>query len=195
MERPSDFRHARPADRATMKNSQNVLGSFLRAVFLLTSLMIATIIIGEVYLSVVNIDGLAGRQSRILNTYQAKQEIQHLLVAADDMLLATRHYLLLADENYELKFNSAVNQLRLSLDHLRLLTAESPSQQRRLDQIEQLFPALRGNFERLGRCSGSPATTGSPCFLNGGRTSGDKTNWTSWSASSTMNKAACFSRT
>ena len=99
MERPSDFRHARPADRATMKNSQNVLGSFLRAVFLLTSLMIATIIIGEVYLSVVNIDGLAGRQSRILNTYQAKQEIQQLLVAADDMLLATRHYLLLADEN------------------------------------------------------------------------------------------------
>jgi signal transduction histidine kinase len=113
--------------------------------------MIATIIIGEVYLSVVNIDGLAGRQSRILNTYQAKQEIQHLLVAADDMLLATRHYLLLADENYELKFNSAVNQLRLSLDHLRLLTAESPSQQRRLDQIEQMFPALRGNFERLGQ--------------------------------------------
>ncbi len=151
MERPTDFRHAGPANRATMKNSQNVLGSFLRAVFLLTSLMIATIIIGEVYLSVVNIDGLAGRQSRILNTYQAKQEIQHLLVAADDMLLATRHYLLLADENYELKFNSAVNQLRLSLDHLRLLTAESPSQQRRLDQIEQLFPALRGNFERLGQ--------------------------------------------
>lgn len=151
MERPTDFRHAGPADRATMKNSQNVLGSFLRAVFLLTSLMIAIIIIGEVYLSVVNIDGLAGRQSRILNTYQAKQEIQHLLVAADDMLLATRHYLLLADETYELKFNSAVNQLRLSLDHLRRLTAESPSQQRRLDQIEQLFPALRGNFERLGQ--------------------------------------------
>jgi hypothetical protein len=113
MERPSEYPHARPADRATMKYSQNVLGSFLRAVFLLTSLMIATIIIGEVYLSIGNIEGLTGRQSRILNTYQAKQKIQHLLVAADDMLLATRHYLLLADESYELKFNSALGLLRL----------------------------------------------------------------------------------
>src|SRR4029077_7281940 len=141
MERPSDYPHAGPANGATVKNAQNVLGSFLRAVFLLTSLMIATIIIGEVYLSIGNIQGLAGRQSRILN-YQAKQEIQHLLVAADDMLLATRHYLLLPDESYELKFNSALGLLRVSLDRLRLLTAENPSQQRRLDQIEQLFPAL-----------------------------------------------------
>ena len=159
MERPSDYPHAGPANGATVKNAQNVLGSFLRAVFLLTSLMIATIIIGEVYLSIGNIQGLAGRQSRILNTYQAKQEIQHLLVAADDMLLATRHYLLLADESYELKFNSALGLLRVSLDRLRLLTAENPSQQRRLDQIEQLFPALLADFDRLSavyRQSGFP---------------------------------------
>jgi signal transduction histidine kinase/DNA-binding response OmpR family regulator len=149
MEILSDFPHARPPKRAAMVNSRNVLGSFLRAVFLLTSLVIAAIIIGEVYLSVGNIEGLAGREARILNTYQAKQEIQHLLVAADDMLLSTRHYLLLADQSYELQFDNALNMLRLSLDRLRLLTAESPSQQQRLDQIEQLFPALRDNFDRL----------------------------------------------
>ncbi len=165
MERPFEYPHARPADRATMKYSQNVLGSFLRAVFLLTSLVIATIIIGEVYLSVVNIEGLTGRQSRILNTYQAKQEIQHLLVAADDILLATRHYLLLADESYELRFNSALNLLRLSLDRLRLLTAENPSQQRRLDQIEQLFPALLANFDRLSAVYRQSGSASVACLL------------------------------
>jgi hypothetical protein len=175
-----------------MKNTQNVLGSFLRAVFLLTSLMIATIIIGEVYLSVVNIDGLAGRESRILNTYQAKQEIQHLLVAADDMLLATRHYLLLADENYELKFNSAANQLRLSLTTSAPDRGESVAATR-LDQIEQLFPALRGNFDRLQvfRQSGYNGVAASGT----GEDIRRQDQLTSWSVSSTMNRAACFSRT
>ena len=89
------------------------------------------------------------QQAQTISGYETKDDVQRLRIAADGILTSARSYVLLGDAGYKQVFAQAKEQISKSLQQLRTLMADEPSQRQRLAQIESLFPSLIGNFEKI----------------------------------------------
>ncbi|HSY85373.1 MAG TPA: PAS-domain containing protein [Verrucomicrobiae bacterium] len=107
------------------------------------------LVLAEILLSLTNLTALVAQQARTISAYETKDEVERLRIAADATLMSTRSYVLLGDASYTQVFAQAKAQIRHSLEQLKTLMADEPSQSRRLVEIESLFPSLFGNFEKV----------------------------------------------
>ena len=118
-----------------------------RNILFLTAFVV--LVLAEILLSLTNLNALVAQQALTIGGYETKDEVQHLRIAADSILTSTRSYVLLGDAGYKQMFAQAKEQISKSVQQLRTLMADEPSQRQRLEQIESLFPSLIGNFEKI----------------------------------------------
>jgi len=121
--------------------------SWVRNIVFLASFV--ALVLAEIILSLTNLTALVAQQARTISAYETKDEVQRLRIAADATLMSTRSYILLGDAGYTQVFAQAKGQIRNSLEQLKTLMADEPSQSQRLAQIESLFPGLLNNFEKI----------------------------------------------
>jgi CHASE3 domain sensor protein len=120
---------------------------WVRNILFLTAFVV--LVLAEILLSLTNLNALVAQQALTISGYETKDDVQHLRIAADGILTSTRSYVLLGDAGYKQIFAQAKEQISKSLQQLRTLMADEPSQRQRLAQIESLFPSLIGNFEKI----------------------------------------------
>ena len=99
----------------------------------------AIILSGISYANVWSAVKLESAQEWVEHTHKVENAISHVLSILQDAETGQRGFLLTGDRSYLEAFRSAQRQISPNMTQLRQLTIDNPSQQKRLQQIEQLI--------------------------------------------------------
>jgi PAS domain S-box-containing protein len=125
------------------------------------SLAIALIVAASA-LSYVSQQNLLSAGRAVDHTRKVLYEIERFLSLAKDVGTGVRGYLLTGNDEFLEPYKTAAADLPASIATMRSLTADSPSQQRRLDALEPLIADRLARVERqleAGRTQGEAALT------------------------------------
>lgn len=91
---------------------------------------------------------LANTSHVVTHTHEGLERIAGTLSLLKDAETGQRGYLITGEDSYLEPYNSGVEGLPKIVKELRELTADSPSQQKRIDEVESLIAAKLGELKR-----------------------------------------------
>jgi PAS domain S-box-containing protein len=105
------------------------------------------------------------------HTHQVIELLQSTLLSVDGAAMSQRAYLITGSRRDLEAYRPAVQVVAGQLRHIRILTADNPRQQRRLDLLEQLVSARFGYLQRVidaRQANGVSAVQAAPLFNSDG---------------------------
>lgn len=84
----------------------------------------------------------------VSHTHQVRRDLSELLSELKDAETGQRGFVITGDELFLGPYESALDQIKTSFEHVRTLTADNPDQQRRL---EKLMPLIKAKLAELKR--------------------------------------------
>lgn len=100
-------------------------------------------------LSYWNTTRLLDDSALVRHTYQVLESINHLLSARQDMETGERGFVLTGEDDFLKPYNNGLTNSAQSFQDLRTLTADNPTQQDRLDNLETMLEQHDAFLERV----------------------------------------------
>jgi PAS domain S-box-containing protein len=113
---------------------------------LLGILLLAVLIVANAAGSFANVRALNANAKHVEHTYQVLNTLGSALTASRNLQVALRGYAMTGDEEQVKLFDRSVDELRDTLDRLKVLTADNPSQNRQVDRMEEESRTAVGLF-------------------------------------------------
>ena len=115
---------------------------------------VISIVIGAISFS--NVSRLSDDAAAVAHSQEVIGALQTVLSTATDAETAARGYTITASETFLQPYNQAVRDVDARLARLRALTADSASQQRRLEALTGVGRATHGHFRPTHRSASDP---------------------------------------